>query len=277
MKKSKTEDDELRSEYDLKALRVRKLGPSRKGFEKGFAMSQESPFNDVIKRLIGVGKSEKFDKMPSLFSPSEQLEHPRLADSHEAWLATIQSLTEEDLIALIKSLTVGEHIIPYWSAGSVSPVIRLFWRLHELNSQKADVMVGWILDNTTNTYLPFGSCCVEGRTVAEFTLNQLSRHAGSQKRINAEEERQRFAKAEKLEREAQKATQNLFNAVRRNDEKAVEALIQKGANLEEASKDGVSVMSLAEEKGNKRIIELLIAVCTWTRPMRGRGRSVPPE
>ena len=32
MKKAETEDDELRPEYDLKALRVRKLGPSRKHF-----------------------------------------------------------------------------------------------------------------------------------------------------------------------------------------------------------------------------------------------------
>jgi hypothetical protein len=32
MKKAETKDDELRPEYDLKALRVRTLGPSRKHF-----------------------------------------------------------------------------------------------------------------------------------------------------------------------------------------------------------------------------------------------------
>jgi hypothetical protein len=32
MKKAETEDDELRPEYDLKALRVRRLGPGRERF-----------------------------------------------------------------------------------------------------------------------------------------------------------------------------------------------------------------------------------------------------
>jgi hypothetical protein len=32
MKKAETKTDELRSEYDLKALHVRKLGPQRKSF-----------------------------------------------------------------------------------------------------------------------------------------------------------------------------------------------------------------------------------------------------
>jgi hypothetical protein len=221
-------------------------------------MTEAIAYNDVMKRLIAIGKVEDFARLPSLFFPSEQSAHPRLADSHESWLSIIDSLAAEDIVALIKSLTIGEMVFPRWSAGSVSPVIRLFWRLYDLDPQQADVIAAWVVANTKNPYAPFGSMFNGGATtVAEFRRYKAESYRRAQENAEAEEERQRIAKENKRAREAEKATQNLFNAVRRKDEKAVEALLSKGAKIESATKEGMSVLDLAEAQGNQRIIELL--------------------
>ena len=69
MKKVETEvDDELRSEYDLKSLRVRRLGPGRKSF--GGAVVRLEPdvaevfpdadaVNEALRFLIRVTKENK--------------------------------------------------------------------------------------------------------------------------------------------------------------------------------------------------------------------------
>jgi hypothetical protein len=221
-------------------------------------MTMEIAYNDVVKRLLAVGKLEDYASLPSLFSQSEQSAHPRLADSHDSWLSVINSLAVEDIITLIKSLTIGEQVFPRWSAGSVSPVIRLFWRLYDLDPQWADVIAGWVVANTKNPYAPFGSMFNGGaKTVAEFRRYKAESYRRAQENIEAEEERQRIAKEDKRAGEAEKATQNLFNAVRRKDEKAVEALLSKGAKVEGAAKEGMSVLDLAEAQGNQSIIELL--------------------
>jgi hypothetical protein len=218
----------------------------------------EIAYNDVVKRLLTVGKLEDYASLPSLFSQSEQSAHPRLADSHESWLSVINSLAVEDIIALIKSLTIAEQVFPRWSAGSVSPVIRLFWRLYDLNPQRGDDIAGWIVSNTKNPYAPFGSMFNGGATtVAEFKRYKAESYRRAQENMEAEEERQRVAQEDKRAREAEVATQNLFNAVRRKDEKAVEALLSKGAKVECAAKGGMSVLDLADAQGNQRIIELL--------------------
>jgi len=69
MKKVNTEDDELRPEYDLRSLRVRKVGPERKSF--GGTIVQLEPdvaqvfpssesVNEVLRFLIRVTKKTGF-------------------------------------------------------------------------------------------------------------------------------------------------------------------------------------------------------------------------
>jgi hypothetical protein len=76
MKKVETEmDDELRPEYDLKSLRVRRLGPGRKSF--GSAVVRLEPdvaevfpdaesVNEALRFLIRIAKENE----PSLPKPS---------------------------------------------------------------------------------------------------------------------------------------------------------------------------------------------------------------
>ncbi len=71
MKKSETEIvDELRPEYDLRALRVRKLGPERKSFgdvvrlepDVAEAFPNADAVNEALRSLIRVSK----DKAPNI-------------------------------------------------------------------------------------------------------------------------------------------------------------------------------------------------------------------
>jgi hypothetical protein len=66
MKKVETEmDDELRPEYNLKQLKVRKLGPGRKGFgdvvrlepDVAEAFPDAESVNEALRSLIRVSKS----------------------------------------------------------------------------------------------------------------------------------------------------------------------------------------------------------------------------
>lgn len=223
-------------------------------------MTEETPYNDVVRRLIAVGKLEVFDSLPTLFTAPEQNAHPRLAGGAQPWQSIITTLSSEDVVALIKSLTVAEGVFPGWSAGSVSPVIRLFWRLFELDPRWADLTAGWVVEHTRNPYLPFGSSVTGGaKTVAEFRHYQAEYQRRAERNIQAERERQSVTQEDKRAREAEKATHDLYNSVRRKDERAVEALLRKGAKVSEACREGKSVLALAREQGDQRIIEMLEA------------------
>lgn len=216
-------------------------------------MAGRSLRNDVLDRLIEVGKTGDFDRLGLLFTEAEQLRHPSLAPDHETWLATVESLVVEDLIALIKSLTVGERQFNGWRTGSVSPVIRLFGKLSSHDSSRAEEIAGWVLSHTDNPYLPYGSNNHGAKSVEEYRKYRLASRQKASARADAEEAR----KLEAKERKAQQATHNLFNAVRRGEVKAVVALLDKGADPTTQNPDGVTALDVAVSQGDHRIIELL--------------------
>ena len=74
MKKVETETgDELRPEYDLKSLRVRKLGPGRKSFggvvrlepDVAEVFPDADSVNEALRFLIRVTKEQKSDFTPT--------------------------------------------------------------------------------------------------------------------------------------------------------------------------------------------------------------------
>jgi hypothetical protein len=74
MKKVETETgDELRPEYDLKSLRVRKLGPGRKSFggvvrlepDVAEVFPDADAVNEALRFLIRVTKEQKSDFTPT--------------------------------------------------------------------------------------------------------------------------------------------------------------------------------------------------------------------
>jgi len=73
MKKAETEDDELRPEYDLRTLRVRRLGPGRKRFgdvvrlepDVAEAFPDADSVNEALRFLIRVTKENQPDIRPT--------------------------------------------------------------------------------------------------------------------------------------------------------------------------------------------------------------------
>lgn len=208
--------------------------------------------DSALGRLLDVGRSGDFARLETLFAQAEQKVRPALGSDHASWLRLVESLDSEDLVSLIKSLTIGEREFTGWKSGSVSPVIRLFRRLSEVNPTEADTLAPWILDHTDNPYLPWGTMLSSAKSLAEFQefeRGEWKRQAARQADLRQQEEAR--------QRNAEKRSRNLFVAISSNDVKAVEALIDRGAYDKRLVVDGVTALELAATKGNKEIIELL--------------------
>lgn len=166
----------------------------------------------------------------------------------------VESLDSEDLVSLIKSLTIGEREFTGWKSGSVSPVIRLFRKLCDVNSTQADTLAPWIFDHTDNPYLPWEPTLSSAKSLAEFQefeRGEWKGHAARQAELRKKEEARR--------RNAEKRSRNLFVAISSNEIRGVEALINRGAYDKHVVVDGITAIEFAETKGNKEIIELLRA------------------
>jgi hypothetical protein len=80
-------------------------------------------------------------------------------------------------------------------------------------------------------------------------------------RVNQERNRRLEAEGhrrlEAQKRKTEKATHDIFNAIRRSDVAAVKALIAKGADVNVTDQEGKTPLKRAEEKGNDQIIQIL--------------------
>ncbi len=65
--------------------------------------------------------------------------------------------------------------------------------------------------------------------------------------------------AAKLERDKAKAQHNIYNAIRRKDVGAIEAMIAKGADLDKPNDEGKSPRAYAEELGDEKVLGALKA------------------
>ena len=157
------------------------------------------------------------------------------------------------VVALIKCLTIAEQVYDGWKAGSVSPVIWLFKNLSSREPEFSNSVADWVLANTENDYLPFGTMNLGAKSLIEFAqFKKLSSERKSTRR-ETEVKRQDLAR----ERKAQEATHALFGAVKRSYIQAVKALIAKGADITAKDSEGISVLEHAQTKGNEKILELL--------------------
>lgn len=212
-------------------------------------MAQELS-QDLIQRLIEIGESERFEdgeNISSLCSSARSGAFMRLAP--QSWYAVAASLDDPQLIACIKALTVLERL-PNFSAGSVSPVIWLFRKLSERSHNDLTSVIDWVLTQTENAYLPFGSHNLGARSLEE--LHALSARAAerAENRHTAEEHRQREAKG----RKAAQATHKLFGALRRHDEKAVVALLSQGADIHASNEKGQTAFEYAQSLGLQHLM-----------------------
>lgn len=72
------------------------------------------------------------------------------------WAAAAGTLSDADLIALIRVFTKGEKEVSGWEAGAKSPVILLVRELKKRGTYPAE-LTSWIKANSENRFLPHGS------------------------------------------------------------------------------------------------------------------------
>jgi hypothetical protein len=110
-------------------------------------------------------------------------------------------------------------------------------------------ILDWILSRT-KSYWYYSSGARSYAELREIEAAQAERRAQNKKR---ETERERFAK----ERKAVQASANMFNAIRRGDAKAVEALLRQGATPQGVTPDGIPLVRYAEQNNRTAIAQLL--------------------
>lgn len=78
------------------------------------------------------------------------------AGSDVDWAAAAESLSDADVVALIRLFTLAESRLTGWESGERSPVIPLARELKRRGSYPAE-LTAWIKANSDNRFLPYGS------------------------------------------------------------------------------------------------------------------------
>ena len=114
--------------------------------------------NELLARLIGIGRREAFDQLPQLLTDFPEARSGQLMRQPlQEWYELARRHSREEVTALIKVLTVAERDLPAFCGGSVSPVIALYRYLLESAQDDFTWLRDWVVAHTQNQYLPFGS------------------------------------------------------------------------------------------------------------------------
>ncbi len=213
--------------------------------------------NDLITELIGIGRDEAFDRLPALIGSSPDHRSGQfMRQLPTFWNDIGANLSAQEIIALIKALTVAERKVPEMKAGSVSPVIWLYRHLRQRFPGEYAVLEEWILEEADNDYLPWGTSNHGARSLDEF--RRLNEKVAQRKEERQRAEEQRHIDARK--RKAQKATHDLVGAIRRKDSEAIVALRRRGADVSATDARGKLFLELALNTGDAKVIEAVTMV-----------------
>ena len=106
----------------------------------------------LLQRLAGYARP---DHLGSLGDVLEADLAGLMALEHQAWAEAASELPSEQLIDLIRVLTLAEKL-PGWEAGDKSPVIPLAKCLRQRGQKLDRALLLWIRENSENRFLPYG-------------------------------------------------------------------------------------------------------------------------
>ena len=209
----------------------------------------------VVDALVNVGRSGVPTVPECLRDPHEAWR--TLMCGHEPWREVARRLSVTELELLMRGMILYNCSRPGSSGGSVSPVIVLYHEYADRRPEGERELVEWIFAHRQGEYEPFGTLYDEGaRTLDEFHARSFARKARAQQRRAAQDISDKEARALRMSFGAAQATRYLANAVRRGDEKAVLALLAKGADPG-AALGGDSLVQHALANGRERMAALL--------------------
>lgn len=207
--------------------------------------------HEILGSLLSIGRKNAYTDISDKPELQPHIAIVQLLDKYRDEIAPYaQNLTSEDRIALTKAIAILEHQVG--GRGSVTHVRTLL----PLVDDPDRLVFDWILRNTDSyAYWAHGAKSIEDLDSIR-TRNSESatnRTAEKSERLKLELQQQQ----EYRERNTRNATQSLYNAVRRGDIKALQALIAKGADVRHPVPGGMTLLEYAESQGNTAIIELL--------------------
>jgi len=197
---------------------------------------------DFLRALIDAqGNARAVELLPGAFNHRLVLEH---TFALRPLLAEVKGLPHEDQVSFIRSLALYEQTV----GGIGSPTL-LFHALPVVSDPDHDIF-DWVLTNTTS-YNHYANGAKSYKSLEHLESLRRGRSVAT-----LERERQRAADA--VLHRADTAGSNLFNAIRRGDIKAVEALLNQGASPETTNASGLTATAYANKLGRANIVELLL-------------------
>ena len=205
----------------------------------------------LLESLLAIGRSEHFADVVRLPGAGNHAAVLRLSDHHAEILVTfVTALSNDDRIAIEKAVAAYEHTVG--GVGSVTTLQRLL----PLIDDPARSTLEWIFSNT-RSYWYYGH---GAESVAELDAINVAKSERAHSNLMREKAREIEAKS----RKATRATEKLFNAVRRGDVKAVRALLALGANPAAKAPEGPALIDYAAAAGKLEIANELTRAAALT-------------
>lgn len=201
---------------------------------------------DLVPFLLQLGRTAD----PSVIPASQRLNSGDFGVLWQKWDSVIHGWAAIDIADLIKGLTHFEKAFKC-GFGSVPPVAQIFsLYVSMVDADESNKLAEWILLNTVNDYVPYGTSNHGARSLS--ALKRINESSHARKQATAITERARFEDAQR--NKVQQATERLPKALRRKDASAVAALIAKGADIHAISDDGQSAYKIAKELGVESLL-----------------------
>ena len=194
----------------------------------------------LLESLLTVGRSEQFGDVGRLSGAGHHATMLRLSDHHaETLVAFVTALNNKDRAAFVKAVAAYEHTVG--GVGSLTTLHRLLPLVEDPDRS----VLGWIVSNT-RSYWYYSH---DATSLAELDTIKAARSERTDSNLKRENEREAEAKC----RKAASATKKLFNAIRRDDIKAVRALLALGGDPTAKAPDGSSLHDYAVAAGRVEI------------------------
>jgi hypothetical protein len=221
-------------------------------------MTEEEISAALLLRLVRAGNDPVVERALRESFPEDERTSVGsiMRESPAPWTASASTLSRVELEALVRALTIAGVILDGWTAGSVSPVIWTFRVFQSKFAEQADVLADWVLSRTVNQYLPYGTHNFGARSLSQLSLLRKASNERREAVRNTELQLQRDAQS----RRAEKATRDLYGAIRRRDLEATTALLLKGANPRSPNEAGLTPFDLSREIGASEITALIDSV-----------------
>ena len=125
--------------------------------QRGTAAPRAEVDSRWLRRFIDGAESDRLDQLPALIGEAERRTlAPWMQADHADWVRAAQSFSEDELIALIRFLTVAEMQIPGWRCDEKSPAIAIASVLKQRGRRLDHELLRWIRAHSDNRYIPYG-------------------------------------------------------------------------------------------------------------------------